>query len=40
MRKPILRVSNNVGHQLGCTNTEDGEKLSDLRRIGVVLFMK
>ena len=44
MRKPVFGVSNQVGHKLGCTATEDDWKLEildlDSRGIGLnnILF--
>ena len=41
MRKPVFRVSDQVGHKVGCIATEDGKRLeiSDLEGRGVLLFM-
>ena len=41
MRKPVLGVSNQVSHKLGCTATENGKRLEilDLGRKGIVLSM-
>ena len=42
IRKPVLAVSDQVRHKLGCTATEDGSRLeiSDLGSRGIVLSMK
>ena len=41
MRKPVFRVSNQVGHKTVCTATKDGKRLeiSDLGSRWIVLFM-
>ena len=42
MRKPVLGVSDQVRHKLGCTAIVDGQRLeiSDLDRRGIVLSMQ
>ena len=42
MRKPVLLVSDQVQHKLGCSFTEDGKRLEilDLKSRGIVLSMK
>ena len=39
VRKPVFRVSDDVGHKPGCTVTEHGSglEISDLRSRGIVL---
>ena len=40
MRKPVFGVADQVQHKLGCTTTEDGQRLeiSDLGRIRVTVL--
>ena len=42
MRKPVFEICDLVGHKLGYTATEDGQRLDilDLGRRGIVLSIK
>ena len=38
IRKPVIVISNQVGHKPGLTDTENGYRVSDVEACGIELF--
>ena len=38
IRKPVIVISNQVGHKTGLTDTENGYRVSDVEACGIELF--